>query len=75
MKNWAVRLGHIWKMVPGNHKIAIRVKKMDGTGFYSDGFYDSLIDPCPAVHQTAPVISIYAVSKEILEITINERND
>lgn len=72
MKDWSIRLGHIWQFIPENHKITIRVKRSDGNGYYSEGYYDKAIDPCPYYRQFAVVLSVYSISTEIIEVTINE---
>lgn len=72
MKDWSIRLGHIWQMIPENHRIALKVKRSDSMGYYSDGYYDRAVDPCPYYRQFAVVLSVYAITTEILEVTINE---
>lgn len=72
MKEWAIRLGHIWQMIPENHRITLRVKRNDGIGYYTDGYFDRAVDACPYYRQFATVLSVYAISTEIIEVTINE---
>ena len=72
MKDWSIRLGHIWNMIPENHRIALKVKRSDSQGYYSDGYFDRAVDPCPYYRQFAVVLSVYAITTEILEVTINE---
>lgn len=72
MKGLYIRLFHIWQFIPENHKITIRVKRSDGKGYYSEGYYDKAIDPCPYYRQFAVVLSVYSISTEIIEVTINE---
>lgn len=72
MKEWSIRLGHIWQMIPENHRITLRVKRNDGIGYYTDGYYDRSVDSCPYYRQFAFVLSVYAITTEIIEITINE---
>ena len=72
MKEWAIRLGHIWQMIPENHRITLRVKRNDGMGYYTDGYFDKAVDACPYNRQFAFVLSVYAITTEIIEVTINE---
>lgn len=72
MQVFKVRLQHVWNMVTENHKIVLKVKLPDGTGYYSDGYYDRMIDPCPYYRQFAEVLSVYAITTEVIEITISE---
>ena len=68
----SLRLGQLWQMIPENHNISLRVKTSDGQSFYSDGYYRKAVDPCPYYRQFAFVLSVYAITTEIVEITINE---
>lgn len=67
----AMRLAYIWQLIPDNHKIALRVKERNKDCYYSDGFYDSF-EACPYYRQYAVVLSVYAISTEIIQVTILE---
>ena len=69
MQTEPLRLAYIWQLIPDNHKIALRVKERHKDCYYSDGFYDSW-DSCPYYRQFAVVLSVYAITTEILEVTI-----
>ena len=72
MSGLSIRLGHIWNMIPENHRVTLRVKRHDGKGYYTDGYYDHAIDGCPYHRQFAVVLSVYAITTEIIEVTIAE---
>lgn len=67
-----IRLRDVWPLIPENHAVSLRVKRPDRYAFYHArgiGFADA---GCPYERQYAEVISIYAISNEIIEITIKE---
>lgn len=72
MAGLSIRLGHIWQMIPENHRITLRVKRNGENSFYSDGFFDKAVDGCPYMRQFAVVLSVYAITTEIIEVTIAE---
>lgn len=72
MKSSSLRLSQLWQMIPGNHNIVLRVKSEDGQSYYTDGYYRKAVESCPYYRQFAFVLSVYAITTEIIEITINE---
>ena len=72
MAGLSIRLGHIWNMIPENHRVSLRVKYPDGSGYYTDGYYDKAVDGCPYYRQFAVVLSVYAITTEVIEVTICE---
>lgn len=72
MKGLSIRLGHVWNMIPENHKVTLRVKRHNQNSYYSEGYYDHAVDSCPYARQFAVVLSVYAITTEVMEITIAE---
>lgn len=72
MPTLSIRLAHIWNMIPGNHHVVLRVRRPETGLCYTARTYDKAEDGCPYDRQFAKVISMYAISTEIIEIIIEE---
>lgn len=67
-----VRLQDIWQVLPDNHQLLLRVKPMNSRDFYYDRGVKDASYHCPYHRRLCKVISVYALTKETIEITIEE---
>ena len=65
------RLQEVWKLIPENHVVSLRVRTKDRT-FYRDRSVNNIYDGCPYTRAFAKVVSVYCVARELVEITIEE---
>lgn len=72
MVTGGLRLGDIWGLIPENHVVVLRVKLPDKHLYYTARHYSNRIEECPYERKFAKVLSIYAITTELIEITIEE---
>ena len=67
-----VRLQDIWHILPPNHNIQLRIKPDNSREYYIAREVSAAWEHCPRYRKLARVLSVYALTKETLEITVEE---
>ena len=67
-----LRLNDIWHLIPENHVVVLRVKLPDKHLYYTARHYASREEQPPYERKFAKVLSVYAITTELIEITIEE---
>lgn len=67
-----VRLGEVWPLIPQNHVVVLRVKMPENHLYYTARHYAIRPNDCPYDRKFAEVVSIYAITTELIEVTIKE---
>lgn len=67
-----VRLQDIWQVIPANHTVLLRVKPQNSREFYYDREVKNTEYHCPYYRRLCRVLSVYSLTKETIEITVEE---
>ena len=67
-----IRLQDIWQLFPKSHQVFLKVKPAHSRDTYYARDVSGAWERCPYYHRLAKVISVYAVTKESVEITVEE---
>ena len=71
-ENMVIRLQDIWQVLPTNHNIQLRIKPESSREIYLAREVSAAWERCPYYRRLARVLSVYALTTETLEITIEE---
>ena len=71
-EDMVIRLQDLWQVLPLNHNIQLRVKPRDSRDYYIARDVSAAWERCPKYRKLARVISVYAITQEALEVTIEE---
>lgn len=67
-----VRLQDIWAILPLNHNVQLKVKHPDRMECYIAREVNAAWEKCPQARKLARVLSVYALTTETIEITVEE---
>lgn len=71
-ENMVIRLQDIWQVLPKNHNVQLRVKPESSRETYIAREVSAAWEKCPYYRKLARVLSVYALTTETIEITIEE---
>lgn len=67
-----IRLQDIWQVLPKNHNVQLKVKPENSRETYIAREVSAAWEKCPYYRKLARVLSVYALTTETIEITIEE---
>lgn len=67
-----IRLQDIWQLIPKNHQVFLKVKPFNSRDTYYAREVSGAWEHCPYYRRLSRVLSVYAVTKESVEITVEE---